>query len=356
MNPFRRPHSRVHCTAYLAAALACVPSLAAQQTPAEAESARVHVVRPGDTLWDLARQYLNDPFLWPEIFRFNTAVVQDPARIFPAERIRIPNAAGAEAPRADTELVFGRAEETVRDATGLTIRPAGTANVPIVTPGDYYSAGFIAPKTDVVPLGILAERLSAGIVPIRRSAQISLYDRVYVTVATPTAIRLGDRLHFFRPGRTVKPFGQLYHATGIGTIAAVDGAVATVVVTDVFAPLAVGDLALPTTRFPVVAGVSPRPRAGVEGQVVAFETQAILQSTQNVAYLNVGRAAGIAEGDEFEAYLPRERKGWGVRPEVPVARLQVVRIGDRTAAVRITELEHPALRVGLPVRLVAKMP
>ena len=32
-----------------------------------------HTVRQGDTLWDLAKQYRGDPFLWPDIYRMNTA-------------------------------------------------------------------------------------------------------------------------------------------------------------------------------------------------------------------------------------------------------------------------------------------
>ena len=34
-------------------------------------------MKTGDTLWDIARLYLSDPFLWPEIYRLNTAVVED---------------------------------------------------------------------------------------------------------------------------------------------------------------------------------------------------------------------------------------------------------------------------------------
>ena len=45
----------------------------AQQTApvagAASDSGVVHTVRKGDTLWDLARTYLSDPFAWPVIHR-----------------------------------------------------------------------------------------------------------------------------------------------------------------------------------------------------------------------------------------------------------------------------------------------
>src|SRR5207244_380736 len=37
---------------------------AAEELPAEA---KIHIIKKGDTLWDLARTYLGDPYLWPQI-------------------------------------------------------------------------------------------------------------------------------------------------------------------------------------------------------------------------------------------------------------------------------------------------
>jgi len=34
-----------------------------------------HIVKRGDTLWDLAARYLGNPFRWPELYRRNTSLI-----------------------------------------------------------------------------------------------------------------------------------------------------------------------------------------------------------------------------------------------------------------------------------------
>src|SRR3954469_10218518 len=58
-------------------------------TPLAADEVE-HVVKKGDTLWDLARTYLKDPFKWPEVFSRNSDIVEDAHWIYPGENIRIP--------------------------------------------------------------------------------------------------------------------------------------------------------------------------------------------------------------------------------------------------------------------------
>ena len=47
----------------------------------------VHVVKQGDTLWDISRQYLGNPLHYPELARLSQ--ISDPDWIFPGDVVRI---------------------------------------------------------------------------------------------------------------------------------------------------------------------------------------------------------------------------------------------------------------------------
>ncbi|HEX8242259.1 MAG TPA: LysM peptidoglycan-binding domain-containing protein, partial [Longimicrobium sp.] len=324
----------------VAATLAAAAPLGAQQDTVP--EGRVHVVRRGDTLWDLARQYLADPFLWPEIFRLNTDVVRDPRWIYPNERLVLPQGVTAAAQREPEHTVFYQGpQNSSRDR--LTILPAGSAEYPVVRTGDFYRAGFVASDREITPLGRVAEIVSPTVVPLEEQPAIQVYDRLYVAGLPGAGFRIGDRVQFVRPSRELRPYGRVWLPTGVGTVANVDGTVATVVVIRMYDQVHTGDLVVPMAAFPVRTGVMPVASSGLQGRIFAFEKAHPAQAIEEIAFLDVGRQAGVKEGDEFEVFMPRAARDWGTRPEIPIARLQVVKVTETTASARITNLQQPAI-------------
>ncbi len=45
-------------------------------------------VEPGDSLWEIARKYLNDPTKWRELLKYNR--IEDPNVIEPGMRLKVP--------------------------------------------------------------------------------------------------------------------------------------------------------------------------------------------------------------------------------------------------------------------------
>jgi hypothetical protein len=313
----------------------------------------VHVVRRGDTLWDLARQYLADPFLWPDIFRLNTDVVNDPARIYPNEQLVLPGMAAAVQREGEHTVFYNQGQR----ATDLnTVLEANRAQYPVVREGDFYAAGYVARDHEVAMLARVTEVVSPTVVPLSRQPTVQVYDKLFLAVDSGAQVRIGDRVQFLRPGRELPGLGRVWLPTGLATVSAVDGGTATAVVIRMYQQVNSGDLVVPVAAFPVPNNVRPAASTGLQGRIVAFQRAHPVQANEEIAFLDVGRQAGVKEGDVFEVFLPRTRRDWGTRPEIPVGRLQVVKVMQGTASARITHLEQPAIAVGQPVRRVAAMP
>ncbi|HTE52445.1 MAG TPA: LysM domain-containing protein [Kofleriaceae bacterium] len=70
----------------------------------------LHVVRSGDTLWDLCAAYFNSPWEWPRVWSYNPEIT-NPHWIYPGDQVRMRQA-GAAAEKPGQPVARGRARST----------------------------------------------------------------------------------------------------------------------------------------------------------------------------------------------------------------------------------------------------
>jgi len=348
------------------------------------EGRRVHVVRRGDTLWDLASFYLSDPFLWPEIYRLNTMVVEDPHWIYPSEQLRLPGEGevevaveepvgevrvpGEEVVEVPEVQVEGPPEDlqrlksifVPREATRTTLRYEPVPPLPAVavSDGDFHRSGVLADMDVFGPRGQVINASVPENVIVDVPHTPPQYGRVYVSHPGGEPPRPGDRVLLWRADRRVKGFGYVIRPTGIATIAAVHEDVSTAIIVQTFDRIEFGNQATLLESFHMERGVFAEPiGTGPSGELVTFLDEQWVPSVEDFAFIDVGRDQGVTVGDEFEIYVAGRRSPEGLRlPEEHIATGRVVRVTESTSTIRVIEMDYPAITEGLPVRLVRKMP
>lgn len=355
-----------------------------RQEPPVQERERQHVVRRGDTLWDLAGQYFANPFQWPRIHAVNTRIVRDPHWIYPDQVLIIPGLTELVQPATpDAAAAFvamrvaDRASRTVfyREpllrAEGPTVLLEPLADRVPVKPGEFYRAEFLAQPTVLPVVGRVIRSAReveqpGGIVPTAHP-----HDEVYVAYASASAPPVGDLLLVAEVGRLVPEAGvstRIIDPRAVVRVVAHDREVMRVTVEEQFGHVFRDQVLLPLEMYPDFAVRTAEPVAGeydLEATIIRFMEEGPMPGRLARAFINAGSTHGVQPGDIFRVILPaRPSRDWDGRTqgtvyEVPaeeIAEVRVVRVRENSATVIVDHLWKPALEAGLPVRRVRKMP
>ena len=387
-----------------AVALAAGPTLAAAQDT----STQSHTVREGDTLWDLARQYRGDPFLWPDIFRLNTSVVEDPHWIYPGEILSLsgsaavasvpaedappPPPSAGDVPADNAPVADQVAESPVLGTEADHAPPASLASLtqpspeseesePLfgprpghtmqetlrayidqpyraLRPSEFHSSGFLT-EGQKLPFG----KVHGTVAPpqIRATSwNINALPYALVSVSAPkgATYQVGDSLLSVVIGREVRGYGEVVQPSGILQVVDTANGKYLASVVAVYGTIRGGHRVLPLERF----GEPGRARAvpvseGVRARLLGGSGRQDLKAPQMVVFLDKGRQAGVAPGDLFEIRRRPERLDDGnIRVDEVMATMQVVHVRERTATARLLNVISPDIPAGTEARQVAKLP
>ena len=394
----------------LAAALLLGPLVARAQdtllTGALQQRPQVHIVQLGETLWALAEMYYGDPLLWPEIYRLNTLVVEDPHWIFPGEELMLgPMVPGEvvamEPPPADTMALpplppgdtSQAAMQRVNPVEAPPVAPPGVEAPPPPPPppadvsggtifsrrrgglgmgrveamggyvyryrpvrrGEFYGAGFLTENTSFPWADV---RGDASEPPVERSvatSSVMIYQTVVIRAPGGATYQSGDSLLVAQLSRHVSGWGQVVVPSGVARVTHVNGRDVLADVVMQFHRVVDGNVAIPLETFPDPGLVTPVPvENGLTARVIEMRDIHPVPNQQNIVFISAGREQGVVLGDVF--VVLKKPDAAHAEVEEATALLQIVHLRERSASAFILQVYQPGIEPGQAVRLIRKMP
>lgn len=356
---------------------------------------KTHTVVKGDNLWNLAGKYLNDPFRWPEIYRLNTDIIQDPHWIYPGEILKLPGyvavgipPVGAAAnipvvPRtADSLRVYAQRAPSLflkeaKPATPAPVQPipaAGDTTPTLIVPqtppaptsvvpfGDFIRAPWIERRGGPTVWGrIVGSAEIPGIDPAGQRARFQMNDRVLIAAPTGSVAPEGELYLAYHYGPLLEEIGQVIIPTGVLEVlrSPRNGDAAVAMVVRMFGEVQERDRLMAYDSSALLATGVPTPiRNGTEGDIRWIPDEPVLPPLENYIVLTLTSRDGMKIGDQVELFKPRQKspdEGTPGTPEIHVGLAQVVRVTPLGATAIITALEQPKVDKGTRVRVIAKM-
>ena len=356
--------------------VALAVALPAQQPPAaqsEVAQTGTYTVKDGDTLWDIARQFLGDPFLWPEIYRLNTDVVEDPHWIYPGELLRLgaggpvaenPPVDGMPvAPVAQRRAVFSE-EESVKQGSDPRLLGAYAYRGPAVRPGEFLAAPFVDRIGGPSEVGRISYVGDVARVARERTAEytpILLGDVVTLEMKSPTTV--GAKFMAFSLGEIIRDaklndIGQMVRPVGMVRVdRATPGQPAIAMVTHQFHRMLLDQGLLLVPQPPADSAKPASVAGGQTFRALYVVSEPALTTVSNYIVIDATSKDRLRPGDRVAFYrAPRTTESGQDIAESEIARGQVIRVTAYATTVMVIGQQYTDLGVGTLTRLVAKMP
>lgn len=343
------------------------PTLLPASAPTEGEVS--HVVKKGDTLWDIANAYLKDPFRWPEVFQRNTDVVENPHWIYPGEVIRISNSevrpevlARVTTKPAPTVVeldrtVFSPQQALANGRLQSNGEVLGRVRAGSVRVGEVEAAPFADRQGGPRSAGRLAAAYDRpGIAAKASDQRFQLQDPIFVELPSDVSARLGDRYLVYVPGPALTEDSQLMIPTGVVQVENVQpGQLTLARIVRQFAEIRLDQRLVPLESAVPSTAMSPAPVSdGTTAHVLWVHENPVLPSMQSYVVLSSEAGPGVKVGDQFtlvDASVDETHPA----PPVPAAVAQVVRVTRYAVTALVVDHEQPTIRAGMPARLTARM-
>lgn len=267
-----------------------------------------YTVKEGDTLWDISAMFLQDPWLWPEIWEANPQI-PNPHLIYPGDVIAMVYVDGK--PR----LTIERNGVSSGSAAANRAAPARSADgrTVVLTPSIKK-----VPNDRAIP-ALPLDAINNFLTRIRLVAEGELESAPYVLAGHEKKLIGGEGDDFYvrgalQPGvdfygiyrkgdpyidkETKELLGLKAEDIGSGQVKKVDGEVATIAATRSVREIRIGDRLLPHEERRLDSAFFPvAPDADVKGKIISVEGGVTQVGYLDVVAINRGERDGLEVGN-----------------------------------------------------------
>jgi hypothetical protein len=329
-----------------------------------------HTVKRGDTLWDLAARYLGNPFRWPELYRRNTSLIQDPDLIEPGWTLEIggdplPAGGAGQAPGEDVKATAGAGAEqgggrVMPDVTPSPESGSAAASLWAARRRAAERVPYLADLGGVEGAGRIVATPTRNGSPMVATVPglVQRFDRVRLVLPEGSRVAPGMSLLTLRYGPTLKGIGRVAIPTGILRVLS-DSAGGTAELVTQFDQVATDQVVVPAWTTPAMKDSMPTPVGGGPSTAVLWIAgDALLPAPGAAILLSRGSGEGLRVGDQVtlaKQVRPSRRRAPMPEP-VPIAVAQVVRVTRAGASAVLLSEVRGAIAVGMTGYVTARLP
>ncbi len=349
-------------------------SLLADVLRIKEDAPQQYVVKKGDTLWDISGIYLEKPWLWPKLWRWNPQI-NNPHLIYPGDMISLQYDADGN-PVLTVNKRYKKLSPDIKTSIKKT-EPVTTIPFNYIQP--YLSWEQILPNTDVsqYPMVLGGNRAVKTLTeghflyvdkPLERGKWYGIYHQ-------------GD---IYTDDVTGEIIGQQAILTGVSQAVSGDlspgDASGRVLVDTAFREIKQGDFLMPIERgisFPALYELREPNIDSLAAKVIGAVKPGRAFSRFDVLVINAGEVSGLSEGDILaikrrspDVYMGNNspeyledastyerlvadmsaEDNFLVMPEETIAHIMVIRTFDKVSYALITQTQQP-VRVGDSITL-----
>lgn len=349
VNPPPRPLYKVgdHWTPY------SPPS----EFPADAQ---VYIIQPGDTLWDLARRFLGDPYLWPQLWERNQ-YIRDAHWIYPGDPLVIGPKPADMAPVEESEqpaeepAAVAPVEQASEEVGEPTTGPSVSGQlVALGSESDVYCFAYLDESGEELSM-TMASAEHVGFKASYAEGDIVFFDR-----GSAEGVEAGQEYFLVIPGRTVRhpatgaALGRVHTYVGLARVLCAQDHSATAEVIAACDAVPLGAKARPFDPIPIPMAVLTPPVTVCDpasgkpsGYITYAKEEAETFGVDHMVLVDLGEADQVTPGTILTVFLDNPVPGL---PRLAVGELGVLTAGDHWAAAKVIRSKEQ-MQVGYRVEV-----